>query len=321
MAKFSFDEAAKVLKRLHVQFRQDYEYRGDCPNRARYNLPFFTSVRLPLSPLEWCAICMRDGCHYVGGCCSAESAVQDIMNSIFRDSGWTTINEIAEIADTSIHHDDLDATGVPNFKHLGLLIDVVELWGQFDPWHKIAVVWHLTKDNYVPKAPEASRGNSDGVEEAMTVLEGGLRHLNIHRLFERMDQHSEAAGIDEEVRKQLEHNRLQSASQGQTSKLLALYRILPALKTFTEKVNELNPGPLEGFALVHKELAGDVVAKNGHGYCVYANKKDANEIMELWRKDDAERKDERGSNWKPIDERIVVRKVRVSVEKGIEFLD
>lgn len=292
----AFAEAAAILKSLNVEFGQTEEWRPKKPPRKPHPLPFFKSVRLPFTPEEWCRLMMSGGDCYIGGCCGTSSAMQDILARVFRfDSGWMDTEKLAELAMLYVGHGERKER--PNFKALGNRDAAIKNWPRLDPWAKLAFLWHMVKDCHVPKVPSAPPPELPPVENAIDILQQGLYALNFHGFFAPEDA---------------------PASQTQADRLMTLYRLLPALRTLSGKIGELNPGPLEGYALIDKEGGGEV-AVNGYGHCVYRTRDEAEAMLKTWRAEDDEHKlkEER----KPIDEQIGIRQVRVSMEKGIEFLD
>ncbi len=85
-----------------------------------------------------------------------------------------------------------------------------------------------------------------------------------------------------------------------------------------ERIDELQLGSVEGFAIIDKEKGPDAVASNGYGHCIYATRGEVDAMFALWRKEDSAYKE---GDRIHIDQRMGVRPVRVTVEKGIEFLD
>ena len=77
-------------------------------------------------------------------------------------------------------------------------------------------------------------------------------------------------------------------SQVKANRSMLLYRMLPAWKTLNEKINELDLGPVEGYAIIDLTMGPDAIATNGHGYCVYENGDTVNEMLNLWRQQDKE---------------------------------
>jgi hypothetical protein len=294
----NFAKAAAVLKRLNVGFRRAEEWRDTPPPRRPHPLPIFTSVLLPFAPKEWCELMMSEGRYYVGGCCGTMSATQDILAHSFRlESGWMDIEKLEEIAELSVSHGDGDRDEKPNFKTPGDLDIAVNKWTALDPWQKMAVIWHLVKGCYVPGKPNAPRPNPPPIDHAIGTLWRGLQLLSYHRVFAQ-------DGAAE--------------SQKRADRLLALHRLLPALRTLNEGIGGLDPGPFEGYALIDKEGGGGV-AENRYGLCIFLTRAEPEKLLEAWRAHDAEQRVRVGR--KPIDERICIRPVRVSSERGIEFLD
>ena len=110
-----------------------------------------------------------------------------------------------------------------------------------------------------------------------------------------------------------------------SNKVMMHYKLLPALKVFNENIDKLSLGSMDGFALVDLEKGRDKVAMNGLGYCLYQTQEEIDEHIKFLKEIDSEYVDE-GRGYGPrfgktIDERYCVRKVRVSKENGIEFLD
>lgn len=292
----SFEENCELLKKIGAVATRDYEYRGEPPNRDRCDLSLFTHVQLPLTPEEWCQLCMSSGDCYIGGCCGSSSAVQDHVNSIFRD-GCARIVDLAEIAEAMIYHDGESSFFGPAKKPLPQL---VEQFAGMDPWEKIALTWHLVKDYYRPDVPYAIRKDIPEVERATSALRDGLTYLDICRMFDR--------GKD-------------ISDQDAAEMMLVVYRMLPSLKTLNEKIDELAPPPFEGFAIIDKEKGPEEVAKNGRGLCIFKDRAEVDRLFALWRQDEDEHQEKRGNRKVPIDEKLGVRRVRVSSDKGLEFLD
>ncbi len=309
----TFEEASEILKGLGTEFSEASEFRGEPPNREECPLPFFDSIHLPFTPEEWCRLCMGGGDYYVGGCCGNMSALQDELNDVFRiESGWVGASKLARIAQLNIEH-DYDKDHLPNFAEIGD-IDIVKMnWVSLSPWDKMAAVWHLVKDHYVPEKPSGfgkkhekrtvkkhkKRTVKNEIEIALHIARNGLSHLSHIEVF-----------TPQEHRGQF---------QDSANKLMALYRVVPALRTLWLHIEKLGPPTLkEAFALFDKER--DDIASNRLGLCIYATREEAEKLLELWRKDDEVRKD-KFKNFKPVDEYLTIRPVRVSVEKGLEFLD
>jgi hypothetical protein len=92
--------------------------------------------------------------------------------------------------------------------------------------------------------------------------------------------------------------------------LLSLSRILPAIKTVSERVRELDPGPMDGFALIDQTKGTEAVTTNSDGYCIFETEDAAWSALESL-----------SDSGTPIDPRIGVRRIRMSMDKGVEFLE
>ncbi|HVI40646.1 MAG TPA: hypothetical protein VM577_08300 [Anaerovoracaceae bacterium] len=306
----NFEQRCQLLTDLGSSFGKEYEYRTnkETGERGPHDVDLFTSILLPLTPAEWCDMCMREGQNYLGGCCGNMSAMQDIINGIFRDSGYVSCRDLEEFAEHAAHHDSF--TDVP-FDQLPLSLEefapvMKREWANYSPWDKIACIWHIVRDHYGPAMPHGYGDHMSELEKSITVLSRGLTYLSFARVFNRSEEKKEPT------------------TQAKADRAAFMNRLLPCLKVLNDHVHELNPGPVEGFALIDKQTGPDAIASNGYGLCVYSTMAEVKKILKQWKKNDEEFKEE-GRNYsgrqKTIDEKIGVRKVRISVENGIEFLE
>jgi hypothetical protein len=307
-----------MLVSLGIRFHCEDEYRGKPPDRKAHELALFKNVELPLTPEDWCRICMNDGEEYMGGCCGSMSAVQDVVNKWFRfDSGWVSCDELSEVAQAFVDHGDGWWKDWGACQEQGLIEDGETLgdfieriianeadsappdrkprWGNFSAWDKIHLVWFIVKGHYAPRVPKGYGDHMSEWDKAVSMLSRGCTAISWHRMFQE----------DESPQKRANY-------------LLILARILPALRTVWTSIEEVAPEPFEGLALIDKEAGPDKVASNGRGLCVFSSRKEVDEILDLWRRQDAEQEEPRT---KPVDERIGVRPVRISVQEGLVFTD
>jgi hypothetical protein len=300
----AFKAAKNQLRYLGVEFRQKSEWRGEVgKGRKEVKLPIFESVLLPLTHKEWCFLVQKNGPYYVGGCCTQMSVLQDELAHLFRfDSGWVSCGKLAEIADIMIGHDcsESDDPKMLSFKDYpgdlnDLLVKAKRNWRKISVWNKIQLVWHLVKDNYTPEVPD-SFDHWPPIRQSLHTLANGFSALNWEHLIERMS----------------------ASDQFKAQHTILLARILPALKTFNDNLDKLGLEPVEGFALIDKEAGPDAVAENGKGYCLFETREEAEDMLRAWRRDEAEHEDRKPE--KPIDDRIGIRPMRVTVEKGLELL-
>lgn len=310
----TFDKAYETLKSLGIECNREQEYRkrpanvssqGKMGTHDPHDLNLFRDVYLPLSPEMWCNLLMADGEDYVGGCCATMSNLQDLIESVFRfNSGWISCTQLEEISLIIIGHGDFD--GKVRWGRLSddQVIELTNEWqnsegGEFSSWDRIALCWHLVRDNYGPEVPKAYHASISEVDKAVSLLREGLTILSWDHLRDKSIADPQWAG----------------------NHLITLARIVPALKTLYECVEELSPGDFEGVALFDKQIGSqgvEAIASNRMGLCIFQHREDAETMMNLWRKQDAEYKEERKDP--PIDERIEIRPIRVSMSKGLELI-
>ena len=306
-----FKTHLQYLNTLGVEFHLESEYRGEPGNgRERFDLDLISSVKPPIGPKEWVALCQNEGPLYVGGCCGNMSAVQDEMDYIFRfESGWFPMHRLERIADTMTHHDDECFGRLEDGEDLETAVkNMAESIGKInqsddfciDVWKLLGLVWEVARPFYSPKRPHSPSRRTNPVrtelDDAVTVVRDGIQALAIHDLFSRNDEET---------------------AQGRTNRLMVLYRVLPALKTVWENVSELDPGNLDGLALVKKDDR-DTVLVNGYGLCVYQTPAEAQKVLDLWTREEEEYEEREP---KPKVEDFELRSVRVSMQKGLEFID
>ncbi len=305
----TFAERAALLDQLGIKYHRGEEWRGEPPNRGPQPIDVFEGVLLPLSPVEWMSVAMRDGDHYLGGCCGAMSALQDEIEHVFRfESGWAKCRDLARMASIIENHDEIGEK-VPWNDLPTPIEDLVKALGlgtsglAFDPltpWEKIALCWHLVREHYSPEVPCAVHKNVTPLDGAIRILARSLEYFSLGHFFVPEGQDSEKTQIE-------------------ASKLIVLARLLPALKTLNEHIGELGVEPIEGFALVDRERGPDAVCSNGYGYCILATRAEADELFRLWTKQAEQYEDD--DRKKHLHDHIGIRPVRVTREKGIEFLD
>lgn len=88
-----------------------------------------------------------------------------------------------------------------------------------------------------------------------------------------------------------------------------IFNTIPALHTLYGKIRELDPGPIEGYALMDR-VKGEVYKFASGGIAMFTTLDDAKGLAERWIKS----KQVKAS-------RLDIKAVRISVQNGIEFLD
>lgn len=293
----TFASRAKLLNKFNIKYSRAYEYRGPVgPERKKHDLDLFESIFIPFTPSEWCRLCMREGDLYIGGCCGNTSRLQDYLNGWFRDGGWVSIRDLSRFAGAIFDHE-----GFENWDDSAslnsLYKSVFKNWSKADPLDKLAFVWKITKDYYSPDKPIITHESrrADPYTYIHNLI-NGLENLSWGRLFS--DKNDES-------------------TQKKVNLLIKLSRVIAPLKLLSDNIQSLNVGPIDGYAIVGK-AAPEVVATNGHGYCIYGTKDEVNNIFESWDKSDKQFKEQKTT---PTRIEYAVRKATVSCEKGIELGD
>lgn len=297
----TFRVRSRLFKHLSIQYSQDQEWRGEVgPDRKPHPVEVFQRVRLPLSPMEWLSVCMTDGSNYVGGCCGAMSALQDRINHVFRfDSGWASGRDLAEMAQIIVDHGDFE-TDIPWGKPDKPIEKIAAKapMGTLDPWSKIALCWHLIDGFYSGEVPHASHPKRTEIQRATYVLGNAMHYLSMCDLFES--------------------NPVKAPdSQERANRAALLARVLPALKLLSDNIDKLDLGPVEGWALIDIEKGSESVATNGFGYCIYAERKEAEDLYQTWLREAEEY--EEVEQKKHLVDHLRIRPVKVTAAEGIVF--
>lgn len=296
-----FDTAISLLNNLGVKYGTKTEYRGEPPHRKPHDLHILTTVTFPFSAEEWCSIACSVGDKYIGGCCSQCSYAQDIICHIFRfEPVYTPITSIEKLANVIEGHDGI--LEFPEVSFDGMDISVKEAvekissgevgLSEMTVLSRIALVWHIVKGVYDRKiATPNVRERTDPLDSAIYTTGLALQNISIGSMFENSKPESQTAAV----------------------KILRMYKLLPGLKILNEKIDELYPGPMNGFAIWSNET--DTVAHNGNGPCVFYTEQECEDLLTQWEENEAELEEETP---KDIRKLLSIRKVTISKEKGIE---
>jgi len=329
----TFTEKKATLERLGWSVDVATEYRGKAgKDRKSYDLELFSSMELPLTAQDWCRLCMRsssapwclkvdekseDGRDLYWSSENIEwdesgplRGIQSVFRGWFYEGGCVSVKEFVEVGDLLREYgsehwkweehnpfQDLTAEQLAEYIEFGVK-------GDLSPWGKLAVLYHLVKDHHVPDMPEAQHERQSEIKGALMLLHQMAVSLGLESLFANW---STASKTTEEA-----------------NRLLRLYRFVPAFKIVHERIGELAPEPLEGWAIIDLEAGEGEVAENHHGYCVYTTKSEAEHMLELGRRAQELYEDEVCTPRrlrKPVDDQFKIRAVRISLEKGLEFLD
>lgn len=304
MSHEKFNKAVELLDKLSVKYSVDQEYRGKPPHRKSHDLHILTTVTFPFSAEEWCSIACSVGDEYIGGCCSQCSYAQDIICRIFRfDPVYTPITTIEELVNVIEGHDGV--LEFPEVSFDGIDIPVEEAVeristgkvniSEMTVLSRIALVWHIVKGVYNKKiATPDIREKTAPLDSAIYTTGLALQHISIDSMFESSKSESQKTAV----------------------KILRMYKLLPGLKIINEKIDELYPGPMHGFAIWSNET--DTVALNGNGPCVFYTKQECENLLDQWERNESELEEKTP---KDIRKLLSIRQVTVSKENGIEKME
>jgi hypothetical protein len=251
------------LDRLGVRYHRNYtipkdadgkNLRDDDGNVVKEHTTV-SSVLLPLSSVEWCHIAMREGAHYMGGCCAHCSAMQDIVNGIFRDGGWASARQLRHLAEMAEHHEGFEAF---------LAEEQVDSLDDLDPWDKLGAVWVAAKDVLATTTLERTHAEDvTDFERAVWLAHSLMWKVSMARLF--------ADDNDDDMRSGQRH-----ANRGYN-----MLQILPPLRTVYDHLEKMSEQEFPGFG-VRVKGTEEVVA-NGFGLCLYETREQAEELFRIWR--------------------------------------
>lgn len=289
-----FAACCSSLTKLGVDYHLVEEWETNSEGqRVSVKRKKFQNVKLPFTPEEWVSLVSKDGHFYIGGCCGSSSATQDIICDLFRfESGWVGRN-LARIAEQVIVHDG-DTSLFDEFPNLSEIIDDASVLGPGevrDPWVFMAVVWHLTKHHMsTVEVPHSSGDHIPPIRKALRILERVSSAIGWEHLFEK----GTLEGPD---------------SQRRAARSLALARLVPALSFVLERVDQLDLGEVNGFALIDHELGPNAIAKNGWGLCIYESLEEIEKLLAAYKDQNKDQK------------RFSTRPVRVNRREGLVFTD
>jgi len=98
--------AALEANGVRIHYEENWVGEVGVDRHAEPDFSRVRSVYLGLTPKDWCAIGMHEGGSYVGGCGGTSSAIQDHVNSIFREGGWVDADTFFTIGQMAKSHPD-----------------------------------------------------------------------------------------------------------------------------------------------------------------------------------------------------------------------
>lgn len=299
----------KKLEEQGVRISYEEVWDGK-PGVNRHSKPDKTRVRsvfLNLSPKDWCNIAMHEGDEYIGGCCGTASAMQDVVNGIFRDGGYADADALYTLGEYAKHHPDgFEDWGKKRFSQKEFDARC-EKWKKLKAWDKITLCWQAVRDkikahshNLQPIVQE----NRPDLDERREIdeLHGSVHYLRYSNsgLFKPKDD---------------------DKGQHHANDVMAFAKLYPSAKKLVTKL-EAEATTWSGFAIVEKARP-EVITHNGYGACLYNTEADAREVIKLWDRDERSEKSERQ---KPLPEdrlstKVLLRPVTISVKDGTVFGD
>ncbi len=298
----------RKLEEKGVEIRHPEIWDGE-PGKDRHSKPDPTrvsSVFLNLTPEDWCRIAMHEGDEYIGGCCGTASAMQDVVNSIFREGGYADADDLYTLGEYAKHHKDGFESWWKKLSQKDFDARC-EKWDTLRAWDKIELCWHAVRDKIKPHSHHIDpivQENRPDLDERREIdeLYGSIHYLRYSNsgLFKPRDD---------------------DKGQHAANDLIVFAKLYPSVRKLLAKL-EAEQVTWSGFAIVEKKRP-DVITHNGYGACVYNTEADAREVIKLWDRDDRSEASERK---KPLPEdrtsnKILLRPVTISVKDGVVLGD
>jgi hypothetical protein len=246
------DNRITVLQELGATVIADSEWIGTAGvDRQKRSLPgTIARLQLPLSAEQWCQLAQREGQAYVGGCCSAMSELQDLINQAFRNSGWIDNHDLLDLGLLARDHDGFEQFALPVADVLAIEIN--------DPWDRLAQVVALAEPMLQPRSLPHKAGDDE--RDAIMLLRESVNALSWHELFTTPDDPDR-------------HDQWQA--QG----MLLRAKLVPALTAVYQRLQHCDDH-WQGFALI---ADGQVLTTVG-GLCLYSSIGAAEQTLEYWRR-------------------------------------
>lgn len=267
---------------LCKQLEYDYEQKGIIVQADYCQHGKIASVELPFTPEEWADLLNKEG-EYLGACCADISRIRDILQAACREDYFIEVEDLYEAAFLARHHDGGEERDYTK---------------DTDPIARMIVLWDKVKDD----ARSRSKGRSVNLEDpkdALDVLFQCAGNITWNEI--RFNQKTEDDKFD----------CIKNCNR-------TLFTMVPAVRTLFFKMKELYKGAVEGYGLVRQD--GEI-GESRSGVAVYRTKKLADELCEQWNKTEEEEIRHTKSLKKRTPNVYTVKKVRVSMEKGVEIID
>lgn len=270
------------LDALGVRYHMEY---GDARER------FVRSVHIPWTPEQWVGVLHREG-PWLSVCCANISTIRDTLMQVLAEGGWMEMRNLELVAKLLESHD-----GFMGWFNKGFIPTKETLK---DPLYLLVQIWAVVKDKRWASWLDVS-GKSTAerqVEKSGASLERALRGYNFISAFHV----GEYTTPEAQAKAQFRHD-MESA--------LALARVLPALRMFTDSLDGRVKESIQGLALVRKDNR-DVVLDTIGGFAIYMSETEANEVIRFWCTNNQENAPKKSD--------FELRPVRVTLKKGLEFI-
>jgi len=154
----------------------------------------------------------------------------------------------------------------------------------------------MVRGNFFIETPHVPvKANTDGVEYALRRFSAVSLAILFSRFFG-------------------EASCKQELDQKQSQRIVDLARIHPTVKRLWEAMQKVQP--FDGYAICNKDTGE--IADNLYGLCIYETEQDALEVVA--KTNEAYEKGRKGNATSAFKEFAEIRKVRVTVENGVEFV-
>jgi hypothetical protein len=247
-------------------------------------------INLPLTPEEWCSLCMRHGDHYIGGCCGQTGYIQDHFNAVFRDSGQIHSQDFLRLAATASRHEGFEL--FQDDLTQSQFDEKLSEWDSLGPIDKIGLCFQAVKSKLRDKDIPKSGVDLENPKDVIHILNRGLNFLSWEDIFTRDEK--QATG------------QVHGNTELHLAKILpAAHKLLAALETRTK--------PFEGFGIFLKSDPNQIL-DNRLGCCVYHTHEEAQKIVDLWTKPSQDEEDETEDA-----SRFEIKPLTISMQEGLKI--
>jgi len=297
-------EHAADLMKMHTERRrlsEKYAAEGIEVETSVSSAPRVNKIKLSFADAEWGDLLNKHG-RLLKICCARVSRIRTILNSALREGAWITASELWEAAHLIQQEEDCDEFPVGH------------------PLLRLVQLWETVAEDADPTFRTIPR-DLDDPEDALAVVYSCAGVISWKNAVGRR-----AKDEQKEYERKLTVN-------------FTLSQLWPAIKTVYEKFKELGFKPLKGWAV----CCGDEVLDSRSGFCIFQRQDPAREVLNRanaaahteWERAKRRRlveiengEYEEGGRYEgepvppePEKEIYVLRPVKVSLDKGIEFTD